>query len=246
MKLSSEQFQAHIRQDHHRSMLSNYLQEIIYGGNDGIVTTFAVVAGYTGANMGSATAQFSLLTVLLFGMANLFADGASMGLGNYLSTRSANEIYATARRKEEHEIQYSTDFERAETIYLLKKHGFSEEDATSLTNIYQKNPTFWADFMMHYELEMPNPNHDNPIWDALATFFAFIIFGAIPLLPYFMTFSISTAFLYSSLATALALVSLGTLRSWVTKEPWIKAVFEVVLIGGSSSLIAYFVGTLFK
>ncbi|ESP90138.1 VIT1/CCC1 transporter family protein [Candidatus Halobonum tyrrellensis] len=58
-----------------------YLAEVIYGANDGIVTTFAVVSGVAGAALDPAI-------VLVLGAANLFADGFSMGMSNYLSRRS--------------------------------------------------------------------------------------------------------------------------------------------------------------
>jgi vacuolar iron transporter family protein len=66
-----------------------YLGEITYGGNDGIVTTFAVVCGFSGAAfMNGTTLNLSIGLVILFGIANLFADGLSMGIGNYLSKRA--------------------------------------------------------------------------------------------------------------------------------------------------------------
>jgi VIT1/CCC1 family predicted Fe2+/Mn2+ transporter len=58
-----------------------YLAEVIYGANDGIVTTFAVVSGVAGAALDPRI-------VLILGAANLFADGFSMGMSNYLSRRS--------------------------------------------------------------------------------------------------------------------------------------------------------------
>ena len=59
----------------------HYIRDIVYGANDGIITTFAVVAGVTGGSL-------SPRAVLIVGAANLFADGLSMGVGNYLSIRS--------------------------------------------------------------------------------------------------------------------------------------------------------------
>lgn len=71
-----------------KSRLSDYLKEIVYGGIDGIITTFAVVAGFTGANNPELMLNKGYMIVLLFGFANLFADATSMGLGNFLSVRT--------------------------------------------------------------------------------------------------------------------------------------------------------------
>jgi VIT1/CCC1 family predicted Fe2+/Mn2+ transporter len=72
----------------------HYIRDLIYGANDGIITTFAVVAGVTGGAL-------SPRTVLIVGIANLFADGLSMGVGNYLSIRSHESARAAQDLPEE-------------------------------------------------------------------------------------------------------------------------------------------------
>ncbi len=62
-----------------------YLPEFVYGGIDGAITTFAVVAGAIGASLSPAI-------VLILGFANLFADGFSMAISNYLSGKSKSEL----------------------------------------------------------------------------------------------------------------------------------------------------------
>jgi vacuolar iron transporter family protein len=68
-----------------RAIAQHYLRDLVYGANDGIITTFAVVAGVSG---GSLTER----TVLIVGAANLIADGLSMAVGNYLSIRSNESV----------------------------------------------------------------------------------------------------------------------------------------------------------
>ncbi|WP_439103659.1 VIT1/CCC1 transporter family protein, partial [Celeribacter marinus] len=75
---------------------TDHLKQIVYGGNDGIVTTFAIVAGFAGAESQGA-AQIGALAVLLFGLANLFADATSMGLGEFLSARAARDMIKRRR-----------------------------------------------------------------------------------------------------------------------------------------------------
>ncbi len=70
-----------------RQHFEDYLSEFVYGGIDGAVTTFAVVAGATGA-------RFDTKVLLVLGFANLIADGFSMGVGSYLSTKSGIELKA--------------------------------------------------------------------------------------------------------------------------------------------------------
>lgn len=68
-----------------KSVEKKYLAEFVYGGIDGTVTTFAVVAGAIGASLEASV-------ILILGFANLFADGFSMAVSNYLSTKSQKEI----------------------------------------------------------------------------------------------------------------------------------------------------------
>jgi vacuolar iron transporter family protein len=78
---------------HSRIRVSHYLPDLVYGANDGIVTTFAVVSGVIGADLSSKI-------ILILGFANLFADGISMGASNYLARRSAVESGELATRKD--------------------------------------------------------------------------------------------------------------------------------------------------
>lgn len=235
----------HLQQEHKITIFQAYLKEIVFGGNDGIVTTFAVVAGFAGAQAANA-ASLSYLTVLLFGLANLFADGASMGLGNFLSLRSEKDMYKTHQKKEHQEIHHSRQMEKEETIEILKAKGFTATQAKELTEIYMTNEKYWLQFMMNDELEMPNPTNENPILTAVATFLSFSFFGFIPLIPYVVFGNSQNAFFYSVAATFSALILLGFLRWHITKINLFRTIFEIVFVGGVASGIAYFVGTAFR
>lgn len=242
---TEKDFHEHLLKEHKLNPFSQYLREIVYGGNDGIVTTFAVVAGFTGAQSGGFLAENAVATVLLFGFANLFADGASMSLGNFLSIRSAQDVYKSERNKETHEVHNSPEMEKQETHYIFKSKGFSENEARKLTEIVSSNPKYWVEFMMKDELEIADPTGENPFLTGTATFISFVGFGLIPLLPYIFFQSVSV-FNFSVLFTFFALVLLGILRFKVTQESPFRSIGEIVLIGGISALIAYIVGTLFR
>ena len=72
----------------------HYLRDLTYGANDGIITTFAVVAGVAGGAL-------SLTAVLVIGAANLAADGLSMAVGNFLSIRAHESARAAEDLPEE-------------------------------------------------------------------------------------------------------------------------------------------------
>lgn len=236
----------HLAKKHYRTPFQTYLKEIVYGGNDGIVTTFAVVAGFAGAG-GSQSNILTMGTgaVLLFGFANLFADAASMGLGNFLSVRAEQDMYRKEQNKELFEIENETLREKSESVEILVAKGFSQDDANKLVEIYSKNKSYWLEFMMKYELELSNPLQDNPALTGLATAIAFISFGSIPLWPYVLI-SQGPVFLYSIFATFSALFLLGVLRWRVTRHSALRSILEVLFIGGLSATIAFLVGTIFS
>lgn len=246
MHYTNKDLQKHLQEEHKMSPFSEYLKEIVYGGVDGIVTTFAVVAGFAGANAGMHVGGLGALTVLLFGLANLFADASSMALGSFLSIRSEQDRYTQEEAKERAEIENNPRMEIAESIEILKQQGFSEADSVQLVEIYASNKEYWVNFMMKYELEMEDPRNENPWLTGLATFISFIVFGTIPLIPYLVDPSYSHAFLLAIIATFIALLLLGLLRLKVTKQDMVRSIGEIVLIGGVSAVIAYLVGTFFR
>lgn len=234
----------HKHAEHRVSPLAEFMRQIVYGGNDGIVTTFAIVAGFAGAGADGA-AQIGGIAVLLFGIANLLADGTAMGLGEFLSARSEQDVYRAARSKELYEIKHNPEMERAETLEILAERGMTEQDAQDMTAILERNPDFMADFMMSYEIGLSDPMDDNPIANGLVTFASFIVFGVVPLIPYFILPAEPSTFPISVAATFGALVALGLLRYSATRESLIRAVGETVLVGGVCAAVAYAVGLAF-
>lgn len=232
-----------------RSPLANYFKEIIYGGIDGIITTFAVVAGFSGAALSTdVTTQLSFSIVLLFGLANLFADAASMALGNFLSVRSEKDLYFMKRKEELNELRTNTEYEHFETVTIMKEKGFTDEQSETLADIYETNETYWLDFMMQHELEVADPRGEKEVLTGLATFFAFMVFGSIPLLPFILQTSgdAKTVFLYSATGTFGALVALGLMKWRVIGTRFTASLGEVVVVGGTASLLAFLVGTFFS
>lgn len=243
MPALSKAFRDHLRNEHQLGRFQEFLREIVYGGNDGIVTTFAVVAGFAGAKA-TGVAELGAVAVVLFGLANLFADATSMALGAYLSGRSHADVYHAARAKEVHEIRHSPEQERAEVFEILRAKGLPDDDITAFADLYGRHPELLADFMMTHELGMADPRDGSPGLEALATFLSFIFFGAIPLIPYFLREPDQTAFQLSVGATFGALVLLGLLRWKVTTRTVLRAVGETVAIGGTCAVVAYTVGVL--
>lgn len=226
------------------STISEYIPEILYGASDGIVTTFAVVAGYSGAKLtGESFASITVLTILLFGFANLFADGVSMALGNYLSTLSEKDKLSRViseiqqEEKEEHHKDLSTKF--------LQAKGFDNLDAEYLTDKLKDNDKFWSEWILFVKGINTEVKSKKPNRTSITTFFSFVLFGLIPLLPFLiLETNDSNALIYSFIGTLIALVLLGLLRWKAIGDSIIHSLSQVIIIGTISALTAFIVGSL--
>lgn len=233
---------AHSARERHAGGSAQYLGELVYGGLDGIVTTFAVVSGVAGANLGADI-------VLILGLANLFADGFSMATGAYLSTRSEQEYYDQERRREAWEVEHFPEGERAELVELYRARGYPAADAEQLVAIQSRDRERWVDAMMLEELEMLR-NDGNPLMNAAATLLAFVMAGSVPLLVYLLGLVVPTpaglAFPVSLALSALALFGLGAAKVLVTGQKPLRSGLEMLLVGGLAAAVAYGVGALLR
>lgn len=239
----SVDWSAHRRNAHGLGQTQEFLKQIVYGGNDGIVTTFAIVAGFAGAQA-DGVAQIGGLAVLVFGLANLFADAVSMGLGEFLSGRAQHDLYHNRRAMELREIAENPEAERAEMVAILKQRGLPPEEAEPTADIFLRHPSMMADLMMTYEFGMHDPDEDNPAINGLFTFVSFVVFGAVPLIPYFLYEPSEATFAWSIFTTFSALCALGLLRWNATSERLVRTIGETVAVGATCAAVAFFVGWL--
>ena len=121
------------------------IEEFVYGATDGAVTTFAVVAGVVGAALSPSI-------ILILGFANLFADGFSMAVGNYLGAKSQKEFIERKRRREEWEIDNLVEQEKQEIKDIYTQKGFKAELLNEIVNVITATRKVWIDTMMREEL----------------------------------------------------------------------------------------------
>jgi VIT1/CCC1 family predicted Fe2+/Mn2+ transporter len=228
----------HLSSEIHGRALGPYITPIVYGGNDGIVTTFAVVAGTIGAGLPG-------YIVIILGLANLFADGCSMAAGAFLSLRSERDRYDKIRKEELQEIEDHPDLEREEVRIAFQKKGITGGDLDTIVRTLTADKDVWADTMMVEEHGMTPDDDAKPWLHSLVTLLSFVFFGSIPLLPYIIPV-FDQNFLLATTSTFVAMVLLGTLRSYVTQERLIRGAAEVVCVGMGASAIAFIIGVLLR
>ena len=233
---------AQAAREEHGGAAQQYLGDMVYGGLDGIITTFAVVSGVAGAKLGSDI-------LLVLGLANLLADGFSMATGAYLSSKSDQEYYDRERERERWEVEHYPEGEKAELLEVYSQRGYNSADAAALVEIHSRNPDRWVDTMMFDELGMVKDSR-RPTRSALATFVSFLIAGSVPLLVFLLGLVVpipaQTAFWISLLLSGLALFLLGAAKVLVTQRSLVRSGLETLLVGGLAAGVAYGVGALLE
>jgi VIT1/CCC1 family predicted Fe2+/Mn2+ transporter len=213
---------------------ASYLRDWVYGGIDGTVTTFAVVAGVTGASL-------STKALLILGAANLLADGFSMAAANYSGTKAEIEEYEHVRNMEERHVEIAPEGEREEVRQIFQAKGFEGEALESAVDVITDEKDRWIETMMTEEHGLP-PINRSPARAALTTFLSFFLCGSIPLMPF--VFGFPATIQASTLMTGMTFFCIGSLRSRWSPAPWWQAGLETFAIGMSAATIAYVVGVL--
>lgn len=211
------------------------LKDMIYGGIDGAVTTFAIVAGVEGAGLSHGV-------ILALGLANIVADGFSMAASNYSGTKAELDDRKRIVRIEEDHIANHRAGELEELRQILRNRGLSGAVLEQATAAIAQNESHWIDLMLtdEYGLARSEPE---PMRAALATFVAFMLAGSVPLLPF--AFQLPNPFATSVLATLLTFFLIGAGKSRWSLAKWWRSGAETLLIGGIAATLAYSVGGLF-
>jgi VIT1/CCC1 family predicted Fe2+/Mn2+ transporter len=215
---------------------SSYMKDFVYGAFDGTVTTFAIISGVVGANLEQKT-------ILILGMANLIADGFSMAASNYLGTKAENQELDLLKQIEFQHINDSPEGEREEVRQILINKGFTGDLLEKNIEFYTSDKDRWVELMVNEEYGV-STQYRSTLKAASITYFAFALFGAIPLLSFI--FNINNPFMYSSLLTAFAFLLLGYFKGHWSVENSVVSSFKTLGIGIITAGLAYLIGTMFK
>ena len=215
----------------------DYLGEFVYGGIDGSVTTFAVVAGAVGASLDSSI-------IIILGFANLFADGFSMSVGSYLSAKSERDNFKKHQKIEYWEVENIPEAEKEEVREIYREKGFEGDLLEKVVDVITSDKDRWVDVMMKDELAMMETNK-SPFAMGAVTFISFILVGLIPLVLYVWDYIFGfegNLFLSTCLLTSLGFIVIGFLKTYVNETSKIKGILETLVLGAIAAGVAFYVG----
>ncbi len=219
-----------------------FLKDFVYGGMDGVVTTFSVISGVMGAKL-------SPTIILIMGFANLFADGFSMAIGNIMSVRTEKELYEMEKKRETEETKKFPEEEIEDIRKIYRKKGFSGRLLDDVVKVITSKRRVWVDTMMKEELGLSVDNTDLKK-SSLITLISFMSMGVIPLLSYIalQLFNIDEAVanMVSVDMTLFTLFIIGSIKGKMVKKSMFKSGMEVMAVGGIAATVAYLTGYILK
>lgn len=215
----------------------NYLRDFVYGGIDGAVTTFAVVAGVVGASLSSHI-------VIILGLANLLADGISMAASNYSGTKTEVDELERLRAMEYRHIAVDPDGEREEIRQIMALKGLRGDTLEHAVEAITADRERWVSTMLFEEHGQSDMLRD-PLRSALATFAAFVVCGFIPLLPYLLLAGDMAMPIALSMTSAV-FFAIGSMKSRWSLTSWWRSGLETLTIGLGAAFSAYAIGYLLR
>lgn len=222
---------------HQKSEFSSVLKEIIFGIEDGMVSTLGSI---TGIAIGSGNQK----TVILAGIVIISVESISMGIGSYLSNKSEEEMDKRKIKEETEEIHKFPEEEKQELYDMYIKNGWETNLAQQMSIFASKNKDLMLKEMSIHELGLTKEETSISLKGGIYMFFSYILGGLIPLFAYFIL-PINKAYILSIPLTLIGLFVLGIFTTKFTKEPKTKSGFRMFLLGGTALIIGLLAGRIF-
>jgi predicted membrane protein (TIGR00267 family) len=214
------------------------MRELVFGVNDGLVSTLSLVSGVAGAAVSQGV-------VLLAGLAGLLSGAISMAAGAYISTKSQREVHEAQVTREREELAQDPEEEKAELRTLYRLKGYSAEEAERLVERISQDQDLMLESLVRDELGLMPESFPNPWLAGAQSGGAFVVGAFIPLIGYLL-FGGITATLVSVGISIAALFVVGVLKTLFTGLSWLRSGLEMVVIGILATAITYLIGSLFE
>ena len=212
-----------------------YMRDIILGVNDGLVSTFLLVSGVVGGGLDSTA-------VLLTGIAGAIAGMVSMGIGEYIATKSQEEVFDAELALEAHHHEEHREVERRQLRDLLEGHGLTGDDLDTIVDIIDNDDDVM--FNMHKALEfgIVDDERRSPYAAAFASGALFLL-GSLPaVIPFAIWDDTTTALIAAGVLSGIGLFIVGALKTLHTRKNPLLSGTENLALGLAGGALAYAVG----
>ncbi|GFP98524.1 vacuolar iron transporter 1 [Phtheirospermum japonicum] len=217
-----------------------FVKSIVYAGLDAIVTSFSLISSISAGHLSS-------VDVLVLGIANLVADGISMGFGDFVSSSTERDVANRERSVTEWDVENHRRIQQQELVQRYQALGMSASDATTVVSVFANYPDILVDEKLAAEKgTLPPDQTDKPWKNGLVTFVAFLIFGSAPILAFIIlipfTDSDKIKFIGACVLSALALAFLGIAKAKVAGQNYAASAGITLFNGMIAGAAAYGIG----
>jgi VIT1/CCC1 family predicted Fe2+/Mn2+ transporter len=215
------------------------VRDMIFGANDGLVSTLAFVAGVVGAITNPSI-------VLLSGAAELLAGTISMAVGSYQSSKSELEVLERESRRKQAKKGKTLEEEREELIKFYEAEGFKRGEAEAIVDRIAKQKELPLQTTTIEQLGLAPKEFGNPVKAGVLCGVSFGLAALVPILPFMLPIGIWEALTASVIGTVATLFGVGAMKTIFSRRNWIRSGLEMMCIGASAAAITYVIGTLFS
>ncbi len=222
----------------HQGAHRQYVRDIILGVNDGLVSIFLLIVAVVGGGL-------STDAVLLAGVAAAIAGAISMAAGEYIATKSQEEVFEGEMELEREHLTYHREVERNELREMFTDMGLDAENTERVVQALDKDDDAMMKVMMALEFGVVDTERRNPL-AAMAMSGVLFLAGALPsILPFAIASSPGTGLVWAAILSGIALFGVGAFKTLATRgNPW-RSGAENLAIAAAGGLIAYLVGSAF-
>ncbi len=220
----------HKEQHPHRG---NWLREMVFGLNDGLVTTLVFIM---------AVSEVAPARLLLVVIGEVLAGGISMALGGYLSSQTVRQILEKRIATEHYEVEHEPEEERAELVNIYRNKGFRGALLDQVVGFLTANRERWQQAMVHDELGVVEDTDINPGLEGLRTGVSFVVGGFIPTVPLMLALPQARWWAYG--LTAITALALGAVKARYTQQGPLRAGLEFLVVVTLGTLAGLALGLL--
>ncbi|MEN8040757.1 MAG: VIT1/CCC1 transporter family protein [Actinomycetota bacterium] len=227
------EYQAHIGDSR------QYMRDIILGVNDGLVSTFLLVAGVVGGGLGS-------VQVLLTGVAGALAGMISMAIGEFLATKSQDEVFDAEIELEKIHLRDHRQHEKDQLSDMIGNMGLVGDDLDTVVDIIDSSDEAMLNMHAALEFGVVDGERRNPYAAAVASGFLFLL-GALPsVIPFAIWDDTTMALLAAAVLSGIGLFFVGAIKTLQTKKNWLISGSENLALGLAAGVLSFFVGRVFE
>lgn len=212
-----------------------YWRDIILGVNDGLVSIFLLVVGVVGGGLGTKQ-------VLLTAVAGAIAGAISMAAGEYLATKSQDEVLEAELRLEREHIRDHRDLELDQLREMFADMGLHDDDVEPVVAAFDRSDDALLNAMKALEFGVVDSERRSPYTAMLASGGLFIA-GSLPsVLPFVFFQSTNPALIWATILSLSGLFAVGVIKARVTQGNWGVSGLENMTIAGFGGVAAWLIG----